>query len=245
MKTPGKFEAIPYTPKWWKSEGILGEIFRTQNALKIRIRSIINQAEYNAPLAEADEAFLIDVLRRHHNWEMKQGAGIVAVVVRVNPSPGFGPASRGLWLIRADSSEVDISWIFPLQRGGANSAKNDLSRAARREVSDQTCAVYNRHRGTNCPICGKVLLTGHVDHIAPLTFDRLLSDWLAVEGVNVDDVNVADLGVENAFVDRELATRWSHYHLANAKLRLIHLEENLSSAKLEARPKQNAEPDNC
>lgn len=58
-----------------------------------------------------------------------------------------------------------------------------------------------------------------------------MSDWLAVEKLTVRDINVLDLGVENAFADRELAERWSKYHLANAKLRLIHPGENLSVAR--------------
>ena len=65
--------------------------------------------------------------------------------------------------------------------------------------------------------------------------DRLLCDWLSAEGLALQDVDVADLGVENAFVDRELAVRWSLFHQANAKLRLIHRDENLSMAKLAAK----------
>ncbi len=229
--TPIKVEPIPYTAKWWKNQGVLGETFPTQGALKNRIRSIINLAVYNVPLAGPDEAFLIDVLRRHHNWENKQGIGVVSIVVRLNPPPGYGTATRGLWLIRADGSEVDISWLFPLQRGGSNSVKIDVAWAARREVSAQTRAVFDIHRGTECPICGKPLFNGHVDHIAPLTFDCLLADWLAVERLTLQDIEVADLGLENAFADRELAARWSRYHLENAKLRVIHPVENLSIAK--------------
>jgi hypothetical protein len=64
-------------------------------------------------------------------------------------------------------------------------------------------------------------------------FDRLFSGWLAVEGLALQDIKVADLGIENAFVDRELTRRWSQYHLANAQLRVIHPEENLSIARLD------------
>ena len=106
--------------------------------------------------------------------------------------------------------------------------------AARREVADQTRLVFERLRGTACPICSNPLLTGHVDHIAPATFDRLLADWLTAEGLTLQDIEVADLGVENAFTNRDLAARWSKYHLDNAKLRVIHPGENLSVARLNA-----------
>jgi len=224
-------EARPYTEKWWKHEGVLGSTFATQAALKSRIRGIVDRAQLNTPLQESDAAFLIDVLRRHHHWTEKQGSGVRSVVVRLNPPPGFGAATRGLWLIRADASEIDISWVTPLRRDGASNVKNDVALAARREVSGQTRAIYERMRGTPCPLCGKPLLQGHVDHIAPLTFDRLLSDWLGVERLTPQDVKVADGGVENSFVDRELAARWSRYHLEKAKLRVIHPGENLSMAR--------------
>ena len=224
--------AIPYAPRWWKTEGVLGEIFPTQDALKLRIREIIARSEFDVPLGDPSRAFLVEVLRRHHDWLAKQGEGVVSVVVRLNPPPGFGTATRGLWLIRADGTEVDISWITPLQRGGKSTAKKDVALAARREVADQTRVVFERLRGTKCPICSQPLLTGHVDHVAPATFDRLLADWLAAEGLALQDIKVADLGVENAFANRDLAARWSKFHRDNAKLRVIHPGENLSVARL-------------
>ena len=62
---PGRLAPIPFTSKWWKNEGALGQTFPPQDVLKRRIRTIIDQAEYDAAFAESDEA-LIAVLRRHH-----------------------------------------------------------------------------------------------------------------------------------------------------------------------------------
>ena len=126
----------PYTAKWWKSEGVLETAFATQADLKVHIRGIIDGAELNTPLEESAAAFLIDVLRRHHNWVDKEGAGIISIVIRLNPPPGFGPARRGLWLIRGDGSETDISWYAPLHRGGALYEARGVTLAARAEVSD-------------------------------------------------------------------------------------------------------------
>ena len=223
--------AKPYVEKWWKKEGVLGFMFASQEALRSRIRSIVNQADLNTHLGEQDTSFLIDVLRRHHRWEEKQGVGVHSLVVRLNPPPGFGSATRGIWIVRKDGSETDISWVTPLQRGGASTAKKDVALAARREVSDQTRSMHDRMRGTPCPICGEPLRQVHIDHVAPLTFERLLSDWLKLEGLNVGAVEVSDLGIENAFADRELAARWAKYHERNAILRAIHPHENLSAAK--------------
>lgn len=225
------FAALPYTVRWWKNEGVLGTKFSTQAELKTRIREVVNRAEINKPLQEADAAFLTDVLRRHQRWEAKQGPGVKAIVVRMNPPPGFGHATRGLWLIRTDSVEMDISWYAPLERGGALYAARGVALAARCEVSDQTRAVFDRFRGTPCPVCGRPLMTGHVDHVPPLTFIQLFSNWLTVEAIADTDIELSDIGTTSLFADRLQAARWSDFHQANATLRLIHPEENLAQAK--------------
>ena len=226
-----QLEPHPYRARWWTLDGVLGATFATQADLKRRVREIIDPAELNTPLRGSDTAFLIDVLRRHQNWREKQGPGIKAILVRMNPPPGFGPARRGLWLIRTDGSEVDISWYAPFQRGGILYATRGVALAARREVTDQTRAVYALYRNTPCPICGRTLKRGHVDHLPPLTLARLLANWLADEQLTPADIEIVDTGTERTFVDRKLATRWAQYHRLHAKLRLIHPNENLAQAK--------------
>jgi len=70
----------------------------------------------------------------------------------------------------------------------------------------------------------------HVDHEAPLTFRRLVEDYIEVSMVDVNAVII--LGdVERRFADASLATSWSEYHRGRARLRVISARANLGATR--------------
>ncbi|OXE36631.1 MAG: hypothetical protein CGW95_06575 [Phenylobacterium zucineum] len=213
--------------KWWKTEGVLGQVFQTQESLKVAIRAIVNPAPLNTPLPNDQAAFLMDVLKHHHDWAGKRGAGVSHIEVRMNPGT-FG-STRGLWLSRVDGSEIDISWVVPLKPGGRSSPKENVCAAARREIMDQVLDVRKKQEGGVCCICGHDLVgSTHVDHAPPVTFDVMLTDFLRTRNLDWSDVEVQDMGVYAVFKDRKLADDWQLTHSLVADLRLIHKHENLS-----------------
>lgn len=221
----------PENDKWWASTGVLGRIFKTKGALVDAIRSINNSATLNQPMPQEDQEFLLDVLRHHHDWPAKSGAGVQHLEVRMNEGT-FG-STRGLYIRRVDGSEVDISWVVALKPGGKSSHKESACAAARREILDQTLAARKEQEGGNCSLCGLLLLDKtHVDHMHPNTFDAIFSDFLLSEGIVYQDVDVADMGIYAVFADKELSKRWQEFHRDRAVLRLIHAHENLSITKV-------------
>ena len=215
------------TNKWWKTEGVLGRTFATQEDLKVAIRAIINPAPLGEPLSDTDQAFLVGVLKHHHDWEAKRGPGIEYIEVRMNPGT-FG-STRGLWLQRSDGTEIDISWVVPLKPGGQSTVKETVCAAARREVIDQVLTVRMGQCGELCPICSTPLVGSvHVDHRPPKTFDTILSDFLRHYGYSYESIEVEDFGIHCAFENRALAADWQQYHAQEADLRLIHKHENLA-----------------
>lgn len=214
--------------KWWASEGVLGQVFRTKQELEERIRVIANGATLNVPLSPDEQAFLLAVLVHHHDWADKAGVGVAHLEIRNNP--GALGSTRGIWIERLDRSEIDISWVVALKPGGQSSAKNDVAAAARREVDDQVKAVRDAQEGGACPICGKLLGTGqtHVDHCPPITFDSLLKRWMSGRNLSLADIQIEDKGIYGLFADRSTASDWQRYHQTHAQLRLIHAHENLS-----------------
>lgn len=221
----------PANDKWWASTGVLGRIFKTKGALVDAIRSINNSAALNQPMRQEDQEFLLDVLRHHHDWHAKSGAGVQHLEVRMNEGT-FG-STRGLYIRRVDGSEVDISWVVALKPGGKSSHKESACAAARREILDQTLAARKEQEGGNCSLCGLPLLDKtHVDHMHPNTFDSIFSDFLLSEGIAYQDVDVADMGIYAVFADKELSKRWQEFHRDRAVLRLIHAHENLSITKV-------------
>lgn len=213
--------------KWWKTEGVCGTPFGTKESLVEAIRGIINTQDLGAPLGLGSQEFLVDVLRHHHDWVGKRGAGLKHLEVRMNPGT-FG-STRGLWIKRIDGTEVDISWVVALKPGGQSSHKENVVAAARREIWDQVNAARDAQEGKCCPLCGEPLLVKtHVDHAHPWTFDALLTEFLRTYGHSWESIGVEDCGLYGIFDDRGLAADWHHFHAQLADLRLIHAHENLS-----------------
>lgn len=221
----------PANEKWWADTGVLGRIFKTKGALVDEIRRINNSAVLNQPMSQEDQEFILDVLRHHHDWHAKSGAGVQHLEVRMNAGT-FG-STRGLYIKRVDGSEVDISWVVALKPGGKSSHKESACAAARREILDQTMAARQAQEGGACSICGQPLLEKtHVDHMHPNTFDAIFSDFLLSEGMDYQAVDVQDMGIYAVFADQSLSKRWQEFHRSRAVLRLIHAHENLSIPKV-------------
>lgn len=219
------------TDKWWRTEGVAGEFFRTKAELEARIRGIVAKYPHEADMEPKDVAFLSAVLSRHYDWAAKSGAGVAGYCTRAFTA--WSGTSTGLVLKRVDGSEVDISWVVALMPGGATSAVLNAMSAARYEVVDQRNeASASVALGAPCPICGNPLMTDrHVDHKPPKTFKALFLDWLDAIGMTPDQIEVEDVGVaDSRFVSRGLALQWARFHRHHAELRVIHKHENLARA---------------
>ena len=217
---------------WWREE--LG--LKTQRDVIFRIRNILNGVHIDSNpggggssgmIGASDTEFLLKVLRHHHQFDRKMGdSGMKHLEVRVNES--WNGPSRGIWIVRNDGSEEDISWVKALKPEGKADAKEVVSSAARYEIFPQVHEVHNSAVATTCEICGEEMVRGvslHVDHL--YEFKRLFADFLKVSQLQYSDIAVEDLGLAVRFMDRDLASVWTHFHKENATLRLVHKECNL------------------
>jgi hypothetical protein len=215
--------------KWWRDEGVLGEIFATKAALETRIRGIVASYPLETEMAQADADFLSAVFSRHYGWELKRGCGVQAYFTRTVVA-WTGPTT-GIWIRRTDGSEIDISWVVALMPGGAPSAVLKAATAARYEIVEQRNKASSAVPwGAECPVCGEPLMSDrHVDHRPPKTFKALFEEWLGSEGVTHEILETEEVGVADAqFVDRGLGSKWAAYHQQHADLRVIHKHENLA-----------------
>lgn len=215
------------TNSWWKSE--LG--INTQKEVSDKIRSIVKSTSPNEPINKIDTDFLIKVLSHHHHFHQKCGVGIKHLEIRTNPS--WNGPTQGIWIIRNDDTEVDISWVTALKPEGKPSVKEDISNAARYEIYHQ---IHEFHDNGNCFICelcnnNMTRHDGlHVDHIEP--FENIFSDFLQFKNINYSDIQTEDIGVESQFRNRILAQEWFDFHKKNATLRLVHKKCNLQRKKI-------------
>lgn len=210
------------TVKWWKDE--LG--FNTKKEVEDYIRNIVNTSELCKPIEEKISENLLKILKHHHNFIKKIGIGLKHLEIRINPS--WNGPTKGLWIVRTDNSEVDISWVTALKPDGRPSVKEDISNAARYEISDQIHSYHDRGECNLCDICGKIMIRGnklHVDHIIP--FEKIFLDFLESSKITYSNISVKDIGVETEFNDRDFAHNWKEFHKNNATLRIVHKECNL------------------
>jgi hypothetical protein len=214
------------TKSWWKEELNIN----TQKEVSDKIRNIVKSLGDNEPVDEINTKFLIKVLSHHHDFEKKCGVGIKHLEIRTNSS--WNGPSKGIWIIRNDDTEEDISWVTALKPDGRPSIKEDISNAARYEISSQ---IHDYHDNGDCSICElckndmsryNIL---HVDHIKK--FEDLFLDFLTIKNITYSDIQIKDLGVKSEFKDRDLAKEWFDFHKQNATLRLVHKKCNLERKK--------------
>jgi hypothetical protein len=214
---------------WWNTEFGL-----TQKELKTKIRTICNSpSNLYTPLCDKDTEFLLKVLKRHHEFSNKIGAGIKHLEFRVNNEPGMRQ-TNGIWIVRTDNTSVDISWCEAIKPEGKSTDKEQVSTAARFEICEQIQEFkeLNIMDVDTCELCQLHINKDEkldIDHI--ILFETLFSDFLAKTKISYSDVAIDDLGIKSQFTDRTLASKWIAFHKEFAILRIVHHICNLKRGK--------------
>jgi len=84
--------------------------------------------------------------------------------------------------------------------------------------------------------------SAHMDHCYPMTFERLILDFLELKGINYENVETApssDTNPDPVIVDPELRTGFLAYHREYANLRMVRDTLNLEmGSKFRARTRR-------
>lgn len=211
------------------------EIFATKNDIRLRCQQILHTS---FEVADEDVAFLLQLFQHHEQWPEKSRGGVQSV--RVYPSSQGTPCFN---LVCTNGNIVDISYPHSIKCVPSNrSARRqpqwltDYKSAARQTIKPQINSFRDGELPKNliCPITGEAVTAtnGHVDHIAPLTFDQLLCTFTAKRRIDPSTVEVGSQGgTVPFFLDASLAEAWSKYHQRHAQLRLISQAGNLGLPK--------------
>ena len=212
------------------------EEFATKGAITERCRQIMRASGHS--VADEDVAFLLQLFQHHEQWAEKSKGGVEGVIVYQTPhgTPCFH-------LVCGDGRTEDISFPHAIKCVPTNKSASrlpqsllDFKAAARETIKAQTRAFRDRElpRAGACPITGVILTAtnAHVDHVAPLTFDRLLLDFTVENNVDPSLVHVGSRGGTVAFfTDEALAETWADFHQQRAELRMISQRGNLTLPK--------------
>lgn len=211
-----------------------GEKFNTKTALRNRIRELRDRYADNVPLTKDDLEFMLDLLKRHEDPDRKIGCGVWYMYVKANP---IFKNNRGFWLVRHDGSETDFSFEICLkQETKLHKFKNACRTAIANDILQYRNLFFMEHENPFCELTGELLTKHvcHVDHKPPMTFDRIVEEFIATKKIDVESVNILsgeDGRIRNELADETLKNSFVAFHRCHAELRVISKFGNLSLVK--------------
>ena len=198
---------------------------------------MLNRYTPGAHVSVADGLDLASLLERHPEYVQKLGAGIdhFEVMMTVHGSQCF-------CIVRTDGSKTDFSFMQAVA-GRAPSRKQEVSQALRwairMDLYRARDAFFAENKGpdgmVSCAVTRERIKRdeGHMDHRPPMTFEVIVTTFLAGRGLAVDNVPITE-GQDNQVVaeltDESLRDAFVTYHAVVAKLDFVKSSINLAQA---------------
>jgi hypothetical protein len=210
--------------------------FNTKKELEEYIKKILHGFPLDEKLPDSDTEFLISLLQRHPEVESKMGSGVVYITIQNDSRYG---TTKHFQLHRADNSTTDFSYIQCI-KPSTNLQK--FKQAARNAIKESIVIFrddyFNQHvENAICELTHQPITKNrcHVDHIPPLTFEKIVNDYINDRGINIDIIEFIgakeDNAISNEFIDESLKEDFQKYHDSVAKLRVLSAWGNLSISK--------------
>lgn len=205
--------------------------FPSKKAAQATIQSILRSSQIGQKITGDSHEMLYALLQNHPHAMIKIGCG--TSYFQVWPNPEF-PNTRSFYVIRTDGSRTDFSYLECFR---PTSPRRKFAMACRQLVVDQI-ATFKRdffiQTGGQacCEVTGEIIFftNSHVDHVYPITFERLLNNFILDYGVNLDLVEFEGQTADNSYIDRladkALADAWIRWHKTYARLRVISARAN-------------------
>jgi hypothetical protein len=215
------------------------KIFKTKKEATDFIRGILYGNLLNMPLSDDGLVFVCDLLEKHPDKNEKIGVGVKSIITEEDAN---FHTTRHFSIIRNDNTKIDFSFNKCLTPN-LNDPLKLFHSSARRAIADQILVVKDILFQKNMDADGNILcaLTGemidkkscHVDHIPPKTFDKIVSDFIDENKIDVSMLKYKEAcdGIGREFEDDKIKQLFSDYHEKVAKLRIVSVKANLSQKK--------------
>jgi len=161
-----------------------------------------------------DEVFLLSLLRNHPNFLLKKGNGINYIYVAPD---GYG--KKCFFIMRIDGTYIDFSFYACIN--GGKSAQNKFDIACRDSVKDYIIDFAEKNNKKD---------NEHVDHIPPLTFSKIVDDFIEKEDIDLYSIVFDESETGVRFFDNELKQSFFEYHKSVCQLRIILAKDNLKTS---------------
>ncbi len=220
---------------------IEGKTFQTKAEFKDFVKTILNKYELNKPIDAADFLFISELLKRHPEYDRKIGSGIKAIVIKIDGNWG---KTRCFHIQRTDGTETDFSYIHCIDYDTSREPMKMFKQSSRSAVKDQIISHLSNYISRTKDRNGNIICQksqakinkeqAEVDHIPPITFDRIVSDFLLIKNIEpskIEYIGFGDNEYRKEFKDENLKIEFANYHKQVAKLRIISKQENLTQKK--------------
>lgn len=223
---------------------INNHFFKTKKSLDEYTRKLRDSYSNGQPLNDSDFDFMLNLLDRHEQSDIKIGCGVVSMYVKTN---SVYKNSREFWLVRVDGSETDFSFKQCLK----NETKLQKFKKACRVAVSSIVIDFKKDffarfgESSTCPITGETMTSrhnSHVDHSYPNSFNQIIQDFIEAKALDVDKIELLtsrDGRIGSKMMDKTLEQQFVEFHNQRAKLRIISKLANLSQPKRSVVMKEN------
>jgi hypothetical protein len=215
--------------------------FNNKASLILFIKGILNKYDLNACVNNDDLSFLKFLLTLHPDYLVKVGCGVKAIKIKLD---GHWGKTRCFHILRIDGTETDFSYLNCINNSASKEPLKMFKEAARTAIAEQVVTYLINYIKRTIDSNGKVICEktrtkilrqeAVVDHTPPITFDKIVMDFLEVKKLDLQQIEYHGFGdneYNKRFKDEKLAKEFSEYHKRIAKLRVISKHQNLTQKK--------------
>jgi hypothetical protein len=211
--------------------------FSKQTDANVFFKSMLNRYRPGQRVTDEDGLDLAALLERHTEYSAKVGCGVSHFEVMMTEH-----GTQCFRIVRTDSSGTDFSYRHCVSQRNP-SRKQEVSqgfrRAVRFDLYDARDKFFSTHQGSDgliaCAATGERIGRehAHMDHRPPMTFEVIVTTFLAGRGLSLDDVPLTagrDDQVSPEVTDETLCRAFQAYHSQVARLDFVKHSVNLAQA---------------
>jgi hypothetical protein len=211
--------------------------FPTKTAATEFFKSMLNRYTPGQKVSADDGLELAAILERHTEYASKIGCGVSHFEVMMTEH-----GTQCFRIVRIDDSSTDFSYLHCISQRPPT-LKQEVSQAFRRVVRFDLYRArdefFGGHKGTDgliaCASTGERIEReeAHMDHRPPMTFEVIVTTYLASRGLSLADVALtsgSDNQVSPEVVDPDVCEDFRVFHSRVARLDFVKTSVNLAQA---------------
>jgi hypothetical protein len=211
--------------------------FESQGDATAFFKAMLNRYEPGERVSNEDALDVAALLERHTEYRAKIGCGVSHFQVFMTEH-----GTQCFRIVRLDGSGTEFSYPHCISQRPPT-RKQEVSQAfrwaVRFDLYNARDAFLAEHRGADglvtCAASGERIGRdqGHMDHRPPMTFEVLVTTFLASKGMSLDDVPLTtarDDQVSSEVTDEVLREEFCAFHKRVARLDFVKKSINLAQA---------------